>query len=234
MKRLLIALAGALIASASYAADLPIKAPQQIGYPVGAGFYYGIAALGDATSIQNGPVGAAQLQGGGGLVVGYTFPIAGSFGFVELGGYIQNINGSTQGFSFSGPVKFQQTVGLGADGILQTLAAFAPFGGGSPAMPSLPLLPAGVTIVGQHMYVHATIEEADVTSQFTVPVVGNFSNREWTIRAGGGIGFLNRLSNNTVLDLRTTAFADSTEVCVGPFGCPKTGFGVQQAIIVKW
>jgi hypothetical protein len=234
MKRLLAVLAGVMFASASYAADLPVKAPVQMGYPVGAGFYYGLAAIGDATTIPGGPSGAAQLQAGGGLVVGYTFPISGSFAFIEGSAYIENVNGAGNGFSLSGPVKFQQTVGFGVDGILQTIAGMAPFNSATPSLPSLPLLPAGVTTVGQHMYVHATIEEADVTARFVTPTVGSFSNREWTIRAGGGIGLLNRLSNNTVIDLRTTAFADSTELCVGPFGCPHTGFGVQQAIMVKW
>lgn len=234
MKRLLVALMGIVFASASYAADLPVKASAQVGYPVSAGWYYGVAALGDATSIQGSTVGASQLQGGGGIVIGYTFPIAGSFGFVEAAGYIQNINGSTNGFSFSGPIKFQQTVGLGVDGILQTVANMAPFNSTTPSMPSLPILPRGVTTTEQHLYMHATIEEADVTAQFTTPVVGNFRNREWTLRAGGGLGMLNRLSNNAVIDVRTTAYAESTEVCIGPFGCPRTGFGVQQAVMVKW
>jgi hypothetical protein len=231
------------------AADLPspfpVKAPV-IGYPLGSGLYYGLAAVGDAGSVQGAPVGTTLLKGGGGLVVGYTWPVSGSFMFAEVAGYIENINGGgtgavnvpgagpLAGFSLSGPVKFQETVGFGADGLLKTIAGMAPFSGITPAMPSLPVLPAGVTATDQHMYFHVSAEQADVTAQFVTPTIGVLSNHEWTFRAGGGVGLLNRLSNSTVIDVRTTVYASSTEVCVGPFGCPKEGVGVQQALMVKW
>lgn len=238
MKRILYALAGALLATSATAADLPMatKAPPVVGYPLASGMYYGVAVIGDANSISGTNVpGATQLQGGGGLVVGYTWPISGSFAFVEASGYVQNINGAgLGGFSLSGPVKFQETVGFGADGILQTIAGFAPFGNLSIAMPSLPILPQGVTVAAQHMYFHVTAEQADVTAQFVEPTIGSFSNREWLFRLGGGVGIINRLSNNTALDLRLTAFADTAELCVGPFGCPKQSFGLEQTIAVKW
>jgi hypothetical protein len=234
---------------AAQAADLPnpfpVKAPAAVGYPVGSGFYYGLAVVGDASSIQGAPVGTSLLQGGGGLVVGYTWPISGSFVFAEAAGYIENINGGggvntagagglLSGFSLSGPVKFQETVGFGADGLLKTVAGLAPFGGITPAMPSLPVLPVGVTAIDTHLYFHVSAEQADVTAQFVTPTIGSLSNREWTFRAGGGVGILNRLSNSTVVDVRTTVYAPTTEICVGPFGCPKQGVGVQQMIAVKW
>jgi hypothetical protein len=247
MKRtLLTGMAFLLIAGAAGAADLPggpiVKAPA-VGYPVGSGLYYGLAAIGDAGSVQGAPVGTTLLKGGGGLVIGYTWPVSGSFMFAEAAGYIENINSGAGvnavgtnpvGFSLSGPVKFQETIGFGADGLLQTISGLAPFSGVKPAMPSLPLLPAGVTALDQHMYFHVSAEQADVTAQFVTPTVGMLSNREWTFRAGGGVGLLNRLSNSTVIDVRTTVYADSTEICVGPFGCPKNGVGVQQLVMVKW
>lgn len=239
MKRLIFA-AALLAPLTAQAADLPphLALPTkaaQVGFPIDSGMYWGLAAIGDATKVDAGPVGTAQLQGGAGLVVGYTWPLSGSFAFVEAAGYIQNVNGGdTQGFSFSGPVKFQQTVGFGADGVLQMLAVVFPGAGAKPAFPSVPVLPAGVTVASQHMYVHVTAEQADITSQFTVPTVGNFRDREWLLRFGGGLGIMNRLSNNTMLDVRFTAFADSTEMCLGPFGCPKQGFGAETVVAVKW
>lgn len=239
MKRLIFA--GVLVLGANVAAsaaDLPGTLPTkaaQIGYPVGSGLYYGLAAIGDASSIQGAPAGTSLLQGGGGLIIGYTWPVSGSFMFAEVAGYIENLNGSgAGGFSLSGPVKFQETIGFGADGLLKTIAGLAPFNTITPAMPSLPVLPAGVTSIDQHMYFHASAEQADVTAQFVTPTIGMLRDREWTFRAGGGVGILNRLSNSTVIDVRTTAYASTTEICLGPFGCPREGFGVQQMIAVKW
>jgi hypothetical protein len=221
--------------SGAGAADLPAKAKPQmnIGYPLACGFYYGLEALGGGSTITNGPVGATQIQGAAGILAGYTCPFSGSFWFAEASFDIQNLNGSSNGFSIKGPLKFEQTVAVGADAILAVLGNLAPFGNLSGfALPSLPLLPSGVTAGPQHSYIHGTADEQDISSQYS-PMLAVGS--AWLFRGGGGIGMLSRLSNNAVIDVRATGFLQSSDFCLSHgAGCPALGAGFEVNTAVKF
>jgi len=197
IKRLSLALAVLFSGCTAYAADVPlppVKArPLLAGYPVGCGFYYGAGTAGSAGAVNGAAVGTQIVQGELDAIIGYTCPFAqDAFWFAEGSIGFDNINGSANGIALSGPMVLRQRVGAGSP----LNSVFNPFGT-SLALPSLPLLPNGVTANGTALpYLWAGLEEHDMTPQFTA----NGSKNIWAISAGFGIGMLTRLSNNVVVD----------------------------------
>jgi opacity protein-like surface antigen len=235
MKKFLLttAVSIALMVSA-FAADLPIKAPQQVfgPYPVnGCGLYYGINSMGSANAIAGGPVGGQIVQGDIGLTLGYTCALSpnGSFWFVEGNFDWANLNGSQNGFSMTGPLHLQQRAAFGSP-LNSLLSQIFPVTN-SLAVPPLPVLPNGITAGPGAAYAFVALDEQDISASF-----GLKSNRDWMISPGFGIGMLYRLSNNVVADVSVMYKMQTNAVCLGGAGstCPALGQGVQAGLAFKW
>ena len=191
-----IALASVLVASGAGAADLPLKAkinPLLAGYPVGCGYYFGGGTAGSAGAVDGAVVGSQIVQGEIHGLVGYTCPFAQSaFWFAEASAGINNLNGSVNGLALSGPAVIRERFGVGSP----LNSVFNPFGT-SLSVPSVPLLPPGVTVNGTATpYFFAGAEEADLTPQ----LAPGTSSHIWVVSAIVGVGMLTRLSNNVVVD----------------------------------
>lgn len=185
------ALVAALVAASSLsalAADVATKAPSYSGYPITkCGFYYGLGTGGSAGAVDGAAVGTQIVQGELDAVVGYTCPFGTqSFWFAEASAGFNNINGSVNGLALSGPLVLMQRVGVGSP----INALFNPFGNGL-ALPSLPLLPAGVTPGAANPYAFAGIVEQDISAQ----LAGGHST-QWVVAPMVGLGLLTRLNGN--------------------------------------
>ena len=186
------------------------KAPRLIGYPYqGCGYYYGLDAIGagGAMNASTQP-GATVISGEIGGLVGYSCAAsASSFWFVE--GYVNytNLNGNASGLSLGGPISLMQRVGFG--GPMSSVLGLIP-GLSSLSLPTLPVLPAGVTVVTNHPYLFAALHEQDISANF-----GLNSNKAWEISPGVGIGVINQLSNNIALDVFAEAQLGARAYCVG-------------------
>src|ERR1700759_2380098 len=196
MKKLLMAAAAALLSTTAFAADLPVAAINKAlsaGYPVKCGFYYGVGTGGSAGAVTGAAVGTQILQGELDALIGYTCPFAGAaFWFAEASAGMNNVNGSVNGLALSGPVILQQRVGVGSP----ANALFNPFGN-SLAVPSLPILPTGVTVTGTAApYLFAGLIEQDIATQLGL----DSHSHQWLIAPEIGIGMLTRLSNGSVVD----------------------------------
>jgi opacity protein-like surface antigen len=239
MKKFLFA---ALMSTAAWspvlAADLPralpIKAlqPYDIGH---CGVYFGINTIGTAGGV-NAVAGATVapgtqvVQGGIGGTLGYGCPIGAataagqSFWFVEGMADVTNLNGNANGLSLSGPASFTERFGAGTP-INNLLSAIFPVGlAGNPAVPNLPVLPAGVTAGPSAPYIFVALHQTDVSASF-----GLQANREWQLSYGVGAGLRSRLSNGVVVDTFAewqAAPSSNQSVCIGPVGaaaCAKFG-----------
>jgi hypothetical protein len=220
MKKLLLASTMLAWSGMAMAADLPVKAPIA-GFPTtGCGLYYGINALGSATPIKDATPGATAIGGDVGLSVGYTCAVnAQASWFVESMADFQNLNASGPGFSLTGPAHFEQRGGFSGP-ILSLLPALPNLN--FPAVPSLPILPAGITAVGpSQAYIFAGLSEDDVSARF-----GGATAKQWIVSPEAGLGMRTRLSNNVVADVWAAALLQSQEICIGVMACPKmaTGF----------
>jgi opacity protein-like surface antigen len=225
----ILALSTALVAPA-IAADMPTKAPAYQVYDLThCGAYIGLNSIGSATSVQGVAVPGTQLVNAGlGGTIGYGCPFnaqTGSFWFAEGLFDIVNINGTSNGLNLSGPLSFTQRFGAGTP-INNMLSVFNPLGGlGTAAVPSLPVLPNGVTASPGAPYIYAALHEQDISAQ-----LGLASNREWLFSYGVGMGLRYRLSNGVVADTFAEYKTQSNLICIGPLGqagCTKTGPGVQ-------
>lgn len=227
---LLLCTTACIMSGGAFAADLPTKANAFTAYATtGCGIYAGLNTIGSATSVEGVAVPGTQIVNAGiGGTLGYGCPInaaSGSFWFAEGMFDVTNINGSTTGLNLSGPLSFTQRFGAGTP-INNMLSMFNPLSGlGTAAVPSLPMLPAGITASPGAPYLFAALHEQDISAQ-----VGLSSNREWLLSYGVGAGLRYRLSNNVVADTFAEYKTQSNSICVGPLGqlgCSKTGPGVQ-------
>lgn len=223
-----IALAAMLFTIPAFAADLHTKAPLLSGYPVGCGFYYGAGTGGSAGQVNGAAVGTQIVQGELDAIVGYTCPFAtNAFWFVEGSVGINNINGNVNGLALSGPLVLMQRVGVGSP----INALFNPFGN-QLAIPSLPLLPPGVTAGAATPYAFAGIVEQDVGAQ-TSP---NTTAHQWLIAPMIGAGMLTRLNGNgAVIDTWAGWQMNSQSFCPGGGStCGKLGNAARVGVSFKY
>lgn len=223
MKRLLLSILAALaITVPAFAADVATKAPAlSYNYPTTkCGMYYGVNTSGSTGSVENSAVGTQAVQAAIGLTLGYTCPMGAAYWFVDADFDIANFNGTSNGFSVSGPAKFEQRFGFGAPvnmimGLIPGLSSL------QNAVPSIIPLPTGVEIVTSNPYLFASILEEDVGV-----ANGLGSNKAYLISAGFGVGNKTRLTNGVVFDPYVTYIIPSTQNCIGAFiagGCTKVG-----------
>lgn len=218
------------------AGDMPTKAaPSSQGfgpYPTnGCGLYYGINALGSATVVANAPVGAQTIGGDIGGTLGYACETskAGTFYFVEALADFQNLNGSQNGLSLTGPAHLEQRIGFGGP-LNQMIGALLP-SLGTTTLPTLPLLPTGVIAGPSKQYIYAALNEDDVSASF-----GKGSSHDWLISPEVGVGMLSRLSNNVVADVWAGFKMQSQAMCLGGVTgtCPKLGTGFATGVSFKY
>lgn len=183
------ATASALLAPAN-AADIATKAPLfSAGYPTAScGMYYGFGTGGSSGKVDDAAVGTRIVQGELDAILGYSCPLGSAgFWFVEGSIGVNNINGDVNGLALSGPLVAIQRAGAGSP----VNALFNPFGN-TLALPSLPLLPAGVTAGAATPYAFVGLVEQDVGVQ-TGP---GTHNHQWLIAPMVGVGMLTRLNGN--------------------------------------
>ena len=214
MRTMLLALiAGTVAISATaQAADFATKAiTSQLtaGYPTRCGIYYGIGTGGNAGAVNGAAVGTQIVQGDIDAIVGYTCPFAvNAFWFVEGQGGFSNLNGATNGFALSGPGLFIERAGAGSP-INSLLGSILP-ASTNPALPSIPLLPAGITSRPGNGYAFAGLVEQDIGAQ-----IGVFSGHQWVVAPLVVLGLLTRLSNNVMVDTWAGWQMNSQSFCPG-------------------
>lgn len=242
MKRLFL-LSAALIALAgpSFAADMPIKAKalaapaNPFQYPVGNGFYFGVGTIGGGGAAHvNAPgINSAALvtnQIGVAGIAGYVWNVPNSAMFTAVEGWFgwQNVNGSTPGFSFSGPGMFKQRVLVGAP--VEDITAFFP--SLTIAPPPFPVLPPGQAITTTKAYLGFVLDEDDISANFM-----EASNHVWQVSPGITVGALALLTKGTALDaFAEVKFADRA-ICVGStmgLGCGRVGTTYLAGLALKW
>jgi hypothetical protein len=201
------------------------------GYPYGSsGLFFGIYTEGGGGSV-NGTVpgvGSASLtdtQIGAGVTVGWAwgqkntavaFSCQGDFGW-------NNINGSVQGFSLTGPLHFEQEC-----------AAFTPISNFLSYLPNLPnlssglppfiALPAGVTASNIQLGIMGGIDEDDISANFP----GLAQNTQWRVAPMVGLVQMEQLSNNVaVRTFFKVEFPDKTLFCLGPVANACGGLNTQ-------
>lgn len=192
------------------------------------GGYFGVNTIGSTNSVSGDVAPGTQVvQGGIGGTVGYGCPInasTGSFWFAEVMADIENLNGASNGLSLSGPAQFTERFGAGTP-LNQFLGSILPSGTNGPAVPSLPILPSGVTAGPGAPYAYVALHQKDISLSN-----GLSSNREWLLSWGVGLGLRYRLSNGVVADTFAEYDANTQSICVGPLGgsaCAKPGQGAQ-------
>jgi hypothetical protein len=221
MKKLrLAATIAALFASASaFAADMAIKAAPLFpaGYPsTRCGMYYGLGTGGSSGQVEDAAVGTRIVQGEIDAILGYSCPFgAAGFWFVEASVGINNVNGNVNGLALSGPLVVMQRVGAGSP----LNALFNPFGN-SLALPSVPLLPAGVTAGAATPYFFAGLVEQDITAQLGLEQ----HTKQWVVAPIVGLGLLTRLNDGVVIDTWAGWQMNSQSFCPGSgSACAKLG-----------
>lgn len=209
MKKIaLLALASSFLTTAAYASDVATKAPVYSGYPTKCGWFYGIGTGGNAGAVNGAAVGTQIVQGDLDAMVGFTCPIgAAGFWFVEASGGIANLNGNTNGLSLSGPAVFIERFAAGSP--INTIMA-NPFASLNASMPSIPLLPAGVTTSPAQGYFFAGMVEQDIGSQ-----IGALTGHQWVIAPIVGLGALTRASNAVAIDTWAGWQMNSNSFCPG-------------------
>lgn len=223
-----IPLAVVLFAVPAFAADMATKAPLLAGYPTGCGFYYGVGTGGSAGAVNGAVVGTQIVQGELDALVGYTCPFGqAAFWFAEGSVGISNINGNVNGLALSGPLVAIQRVGAGSP--INQL--FNPFGN-SLALPSIPVLPAGVTAGAATPYLFAGLVEQDVSAQ--VGLAG--SSKQWLVAPMIGAGLLTRLNGNgSVIDTWAGWQMNSQSFCPGGGStCGKLGNAARVGVSFKY
>lgn len=222
----------ALLSTSAMAADVPLpplKAnPFGVGYPTTkCGMYYGLGTGGSAGAVDGAVVGTQIVQGELDAILGYTCPIGSQgFWFVEGSIGFNNVNGSVNGLALSGPMVLMQRVGAGSP--INQL--FNPFGN-SLSMPSLPLLPAGVTASSGTPYLFAGIVEQDISTQIGL---GQHS-KQWLIAPMIGAGLNTRISNGTVIDTWAGWQMNSQSFCPGGNNaCGKLGNAARVGVSFKY
>ena len=235
MRHLILAAAAAsmLLAPMARAAD-NLKAPASnflnAGYPsTKCGFYYGVGTGGNAGAVNGAAVGTQIVQGDLDAIVGYTCPFGQSaFWFVEGQGGISGLNGSTNGLSLSGPGVFIERAGAGSP-INALLGSLIP-ANINPSLPSIPLLPAGITTSPSNGYLFAGIVEQDIGAQ-----IGALSGHQWVVAPLIGAGLLTRASNNVMIDTWAGWQMNSNSFCPGGgSACAKLGNMARVGVSFKY
>jgi hypothetical protein len=227
MKRFLslvaAAFAVAFLADPTLAADLAVKAPASIfkSYPYGSsGFFVGLFTEGGAGQVTGSVPGVnsaslTSTQAGAGLTVGYAwgqagspvaFSVEGDFGWT-------NFNGSSPGFSLSGPAAFEQRFMMFTPlTSLSSLNLLPGLGTALGTVPPFPALGAGVSASNLQVGLMAGIDENDISANF----VGLPANREWRIAPMVGLVAMEQLSNGTAVRSWAKTVFPERGVCAGP------------------
>ena len=210
-----------------------IKALQPLEpYPTdGAGWYYGFNVMGSAAPVTGAAVGATALGGQIGGTLGYTSVSNGgsTFWFAELIADFQNLNGSQNGLSLTGPAELKERFGFGSP--LNAMLPSLPNSNINTlisAVPSVPGLPAGVTAGPSNGYVYAALDEDDISASY-----GAATASKWLIAPEFGVGLLTRLSNSVVVDTWAGVKLQSNAFCLGAT-CPKIAPGVVTGVSFKY
>lgn len=222
MKKFLLASAIALLSTSSaLAADMAIKAIDNAikGYPYSkCGIYYGIGTGGSVTGTNSGVVGEKIVQGELDALVGYSCPLgAAGFWFIEGSAGVNNLNGSVNGLALTGPLVLIQRAGVGSP-----INSYFPSFGNGLSLPSLPILPNGVSAGPANGYFFAGMVEQKV-------------NQDWLIAPIIGVGLLYRLSDGVVADTWAGWQMNSQSVCFGAgLGCGRSGNGARVGVAFKY
>lgn len=214
MKRLVFALA--LIPGIACAADIPAKAQKSAlfsGYPYASnGFYFGLNTIGGGGSVEAAGIGvnpnsvvSNEIAIGG--TVGYVWANQQVFYAVEAMFDWQNFNGSSQGFSFGGPVTFEQRVKIGTP-LNNFLNLFPNLG--LPTTPPFPPLPNGAVATNVHPYIAAGVREDDISLNFGLP-----QNRAWRVMPVVGVGAMGQLTNGVAADVWAEIGIGANSLCTG-------------------
>lgn len=217
MKKILLTTIALLVGGPVFAADMPTKAtpPTLFGGPYnGSGMYMGVEAGGGASSADVkgipgvNPASLVSAQGLAGVIIGYSTPMLNNqrYGFLEADIGWNNINGNTQGFSVSGPVTIQLLAGYGAPAS-QVMSFLPTFG---ITVPTLPLLPQGVTASDMHVYLAGGVDITDVSLNF-----GATSNRIWQVAPLLAVGMEAAVSTGGVLGARVEEVMQVDGLCIG-------------------
>lgn len=233
MKKILLATMVAFVALPAFAADLPVKANRLLAYPTGCGFYYGVSASGSGGGSSGTTFSGAQVLAGDiGLVGGYTCPISpSSFWFAEGIASISKVNGAdtASNLKLAGTASFEQRVGFGAPwSVIQALVSAVPSLGGV-AVPSVPILPNGITAGATNPYIFLGVNERDISAQVMVN-----AGKAYVVSGEIGFGALTRLSNGMMLDGSVKYQPASTKLRIGAAGGDfKTGDFVGFSVALK-
>jgi hypothetical protein len=200
----------------AHAADIGITRPSPAaiaaGYPSKrCGYYFGVGTGGNAGAVNGGVVGAQIVQGDLSGMLGYTCPFAAdAFWFGEASFGFSNLNGSSNGLALSGPMLAIERFGVGSP-INALLSNLLPsLNGLTPALPSIPLLPAGITTSPGNAYVFAGLVEQDIGAQIAL-----LHGHQWVVAPLFGIGLLTRASNNVMIDTWAGIQTNSQSFCPG-------------------
>jgi hypothetical protein len=221
MRKFLVAIM-ALIAAPAIAADLPIKAPAAAvfsGYPyTSCGVYFGIDTQLVSGSASQGEIGA---------LIGYSCPLGPqAFWFAEGIFNFANLNSTQNGINLDGPASFEQRLAVGTP-INNVLNVFPSLG---LTLPTLPILPSGVTVTTSHPYMFVAFHEQDIGVSSGL---GSF--REFEFSPGAGIGVLNQLSNGVALDVfAEVQFLDKAFCAPVAGGCNSVGTLGRAGLALKY
>ena len=227
MKRFAILSALALISTASFAADMPVKAPvlnPVQGYPYNSsGIYWGVTALGEnAKTGLAGPAGSTgdifQVGAAAGLTVGYQKGNGTTFYAVEVTGVYQNI-GASQDAAPAGSVNTRwqafERVKFGMP--VAAIATYLPSFAGT--FPGLPTISGGSGTT--HGYIMAGLHEDDVSAQY-----GLMSKKAWQLSPSIGIGVMQQLTAGLVGDAWVEIVKPAAGITLGvPGGVAKVQQG---------
>lgn len=214
------------------------KVPVSFQYPSRNGFYVFIGTEGGGGKADfSGPgvnpnsVTTTSIDVHGGVGYVWAVPNTAMFANVQVRAGWTNFNGESQGFSFSGPLAFEERFTFGAP--TDQLFALFPnlFGASVTPPPFTP--PGGQTIVSSKWYIGATLDQRDISLNY-----GAQSNKIWAIGPGIVLGNQNQLSGGTVADVYAKVRFDDKGFCVGavPTGpaCGSVGTTFLAGIDLKW
>lgn len=225
-------LLSAFLAPRAFAADVATKAINNAlsaGYPTTkCGMYYGFGTGGSSGQVEDAAVGTRIVQGELDAILGYSCPFGtAGFWFVEGSVGVNNVNGNVNGLAMSGPLVIMQRAGAGSP----LNALFNPFGN-SLALPSVPLLPAGVTSGAATPYFFAGLVEQDIATQLGLGA----HSHQWLVAPMLGIGLLTRLNGNaSVVDTWAGWQMNSQSFCPGGGqACGKLGNAVRVGVSFKY
>lgn len=242
-KTIMLAAMLSLAATSAFAADMmPLKAPAKASllsaaYPTANGFYFGIGTLGGGGTVSASVPGVntnslISNEIGVAGIIGYVWNVPNSQMFASAEGWFgwTNFNGSSPGFSLSGPATFTQRLMVGAP--LSDIAALFPTLNLS--VPPFPPLPNGQVASNIKPYVFGSLTEEDISVD-----LGAASNRDWRVSPGIGIGALGQLTSGSVVDVFAMTKFPQKGVCVGnglPQGqaCGGVGTTYLAGLALKW